>query len=468
MARIPVFGLGQVSRSPFVSAKSCQNMYFEQRPRGEKSSMVAYRTPGKILFCDFGADPPRGARVVETISKAYVVVSNTLYEVSSLGVATNRGTLLTSAGRVSMSDNGVQVMIVDGTYGYIYNTGTLAFAQIVDVDFPATPTTVTYLSRRFDVTFLNSSRHYWSAIDDGLSWDALNFANAESAPDPIVATWATSSQLALLGSSTMEFWGDSGTLDQAFTLVRGTANEWGLAATNSVAKYDNSLAMLVKNRMGQVMVAQLNGYLPKKISTPDIDEIINAYSTVSDASAYSYMLGGHPMYVINFPTAGASWLYDGSTSIWSPLISNALTRDRAEFGFSFGTKTIVADYALGRLYQLTDTVTTENGDQIQSTITSETVADPDLDRFTLEKFRVDIEVGLGSVGVPEPQIGLSLSRDNGKTYGAEMMRGIGPIGNYENTVDWHVGSTQRNIVAKLRVTDPFAFTLVSASINPED
>jgi hypothetical protein len=114
-------------------------------------------------------------------------------------------------------------------------------------------------------------------------------------------------------------------VDTAFTEIRGTATEWGLAATWSVAKFDNSIAMLVKNRMGQVMVAQLAGYLPKKISTPDLDSIINGYSTVNDASAYSYMLGGHPMYVINFPSAnamgGATWLYDSSTSIWTQLDS---------------------------------------------------------------------------------------------------------------------------------------------------
>lgn len=469
MARVAVFGIGQLSRSPYVSAKQIINMFCEKRPAGEKSTLVAYRTPGLVLFSDFGGtSPARGARYVETINKAYVVVSNVLYEVDTLGAFTNRGTLLTSSGRVSMSDNGVQVMIVDGTYGYIYNTNTLVFAQITDVDFPANPTTVTYLSRRFDVTFLNSSRHYWSDIDDGLSWDTLNFANAEASPDPIAATWANSGQLILLGTSTTEFWGDSGTLDQAFIAIKGTANEWGLAATNSVAKYDNSIAMLIRNRMGQVMVAQMAGYLPKKISNPDIDEIINAYSTVNDATAYSYMLGGHPMYVISFPTVGATWLYDGSTSIWSQLQSYGFTRHRGEFSFSFGLKTIVADSASGKLYQLTDTVYTDNGDQIESILVSETVASPDLDRLPLDKFRVDMQVGMGSTAVPFPQVGLSVSRDNGHTYGAEQLRDIGPIGNYANTADWNRLGEARNFVFKLRVTDAFPFTLISAMANPDD
>jgi hypothetical protein len=128
--------------------------------------------------------------------------------------------------------------------------------------------------------------------------------------------------------------------------------------------------------MGQVMVAQINGYLPKKISTVDFDSVINGYTNVADASAYSYMLGGHPMYVINFPSAGASWLYDGSTGIWTKLKSYGVARHNAEFGFSFINRTLVAHYASGQIYTLTASALTDNGASIERSITSETVADP--------------------------------------------------------------------------------------------
>ncbi|MER8124671.1 hypothetical protein ABS198_20540, partial [Acinetobacter baumannii] len=88
-----------------------------------------------------------------------------------------------------------------------------------------------------------------------------------------------------------------------------------------LAKFDDSLAGLMKNRMGQVQVMAAVGHSLKKISTEELDSIINGYPSVADATAYSYMLGGHPMYQINFPAAGKSWLYDGSTGLWSPLES---------------------------------------------------------------------------------------------------------------------------------------------------
>ena len=138
MAQISLFGLGQAAKSPFVTAKQMTNLYAEVRPAGEKSALVAYGTPGlSAPLVDFGATPIRGGREFPSLFVCFVVHRGILWEVNNAGVATNRGTLLTTTGRVSMSDNGVQVMIVDGTYGYIYNTSTNVFAQVTDADFPA-------------------------------------------------------------------------------------------------------------------------------------------------------------------------------------------------------------------------------------------------------------------------------------------------------------------------------------------
>ena len=468
--RIPLFGLGRASKSPWVTAKSLTNVYVEQRPQGEKSSLVAYQTPGLELFVDFGDTPVRGGLNFEAGNVAYVVHRGTLWEVDNAGTKTNRGALLTTVGRVSMAHNGVQVMIVDGTEGYIYNTSTLAFAQITDVDFPANPLTVTYLARRFVVNFLNSSRFYVSDIDNGLAWDALMFANAESNPDPIIAVLASSGQLILLGSVTTEFWGISGAADFPFIALQGTATEWGIAATWSLAKFDNTFACLIKNRMGQVMVAKMNGYVPQKISTPDVDSIINGYATTSDASAYSYMLGGHPMYVINFPTAGKSWLHDGLTGFWVQLKSQGIARHLAEFSFQLLGSTIVCDYADGKLYRLTATALTDNGASIEREIIGETVARPDQESLSVDCFRIDIETGIGTAlgqGV-NPQISLSVSRDNGKTYGPDMWKTAGAIGEYRTRVEWRRLGTCNTFTPKLRMTDPVPLVLVSACINPED
>ena len=474
--KIPVFGLGVAAKSPFVTAKTMQNVYAETRPwtfaSQEKSMLVGYQTPGLNLFVDFGATPCRGGIELESLSLMYTVQRGTFYEVNNSGVMTSRGTLTTTSGRVAMAHNGVQVMMVDGTNGYVWNTSTLVFTQITDPNFPANPTGVVFLSGRFIVTTSssgNTARFYPSEMYDGTTWPGL-YASTETQPGRNVTVWASNGQLVLFKDKGTEFWGNSGSLDFPFSLIVGTATEWGLASQWSVAKYDNSLAMLVRNRMGQVMVAKLNGYLPEKISTPDIDSIINGYSNVADATSYSYMLGGHPMYAISFPSAGASWLYDGSTGFWSKLKSYGLTRHRGEFAFPFLGNTIVADNSLGRLYKLSASALTDNGDPIERVLISETVADPDLDRLEVNKFRIDCEVGnsVTSGQGSNAQIALSVSRDNGKTFGSEMWRNLGKIGEYATTVDWPPLGTARNFVFKLSITDPVNFVIVSASVNPPD
>ena len=178
------------AKSPYVTAKQLTNLYCEVRPDGEKSALVAYGTPGLSLFVDMGDTPVRGGRAMDSISLAFFVHRGTLYEVNNAGVTTARGALLTTTGRVSMSDNGVQLMIVTAptatsttparTHGLPTSRLRLRRPQSTRPPLP-------YLGRRFVVSFNGSGRFYCSAIDDGLTWDPLNFASAEVNPDPIAA-----------------------------------------------------------------------------------------------------------------------------------------------------------------------------------------------------------------------------------------------------------------------------------------
>lgn len=470
MPGIPLFGLGLRGKSPFVTAKLMQNVYAEIRPAGEKSQIVAYGTPGLNLFDSLGDTPVRGGIEFEKNSVIYVVHRGAFYEVNNAGVNTARGMLATTTGRVSMAHNGVQVMIVDGTSGYIFNTSTNTFSAITDIDFPANPITVAFLAGRFVVNFRGSSRFYWSDLYDGLTWDALDFANAESNPDPILSVYVSNGQLHLLGEKTTEFWGVSNVGDQPFVSLTGTATEWGLGATWSIAKFDNSYACLIKNRMGEYMIAQMIGYTPKKISTPDLDVVISRYSTVTDATAYSYMVGGHAMYVISFPSAMATWFYDGSTGMWQKMKSYGIERHRGEFALQLQARTILFDYENGNLYQIDPEALTDNGDPIEREIVGETIEADGNKFFTVDRLRVDMETGVGTESGQgsNPQVMLCVSRDNGKTWGAEMWKDMGAIGQYSARVEWRRLGTTRSFTPKIRITDPVKVTFVNADINPEN
>jgi hypothetical protein len=461
-----LFGIGQFGKSFNVTAQKRINCYLEVQPGDDRSRVAIYGTPGLVLFTSFGDTPIRGIHQKDDF--LYVVHRGTLYSVNNAGVKTVLGVIGTTTGKVYMSDNGTQLILTDGVAGYIYNFVTTVFAQITDVDYPNLAT-VTWLDGYFVGNEPSTQRFYISAINDGLSWDALDFASAESNPDNIVAVWSDNGNLYLFGSVSAEFWANTGDLDFPFSRISGGATEWGCAAVNSICKYDNSLAFLAKNKMGQVIVARMQGYLPIRISTPELEYIINNYTSVSDAVAFSYMLGGHPMMQINFLTGNQTWLYDGLTNCWSELQDTNGDRHRAELGVNYLDKTIVTDYENGNLYRLDQEAYTDNGEPIYLELISRHIAKDDV-RITIDKLQLDMETGVGTTSGQgsNPQIMLSISKDGGHTYGTEQWCSFGAIGNYRARAIWRRLGQARDWAFKFRISDPVKRVIFDSSIDMRD
>jgi hypothetical protein len=462
---ISLFGIGQFGKSSNVTSQERLNCYLEVQPGDDRSKVAFYGTPGLILYKSFGETPIRGE--YDKGDFVYVVHRGTFYEVNNAGVATARGTIGTTSGRVYMADNGVQLMLIDGTLGYIYNFGTLAFTQITDVDFMGAAS-VTWMDGYFIVGVPNTQKFQISALYDGLTWDALDFSSAEANPDNIVRVFADNSNLYLFGSISTEFWSNTGATDFPYARISGGATEWGCGAINSITKYDNSVAFLAKNRMGEVMVARMNGYQPQKISTPELDHIINSYASVSDATTFAYLLGGHPMLQLNFPAAGESWLYDGLSQAWSKLKSYNVTRHRAEMGVSFLSKILVTDYANGNLYRLDANTYTDNGDPIEFELISRHVCNDD-HRLIVSKLQIDMETGVGlATGQgSNPQVMLQVSKDGGHTWGVEQWCKLGAIGSFLQRAIWRRLGLARDFTFKIRITDPIKKVIFGASIDVE-
>lgn len=525
-------------KSHNVTSQNRINCYLEPQPGDDRSRVAVYGTPGKDLEGSFGDTPIRG--IYQRTDFLYVVHRGTFYEVNNAGVKTDKGTIGTTSGRVYMADNGKQLMMTDGTNGYIYtfdlsvkaitsisnvtttatlttssahglasgmtitvsgatpalyngtfvitvtglNTFTYTMAgdpggvativgaytvnqlqQITDADYPGAAF-VTWQDGYFIVNQPNTQRFYISEIQNGFMWDALDFASAEANPDNLTACVSDNSNLYLFGPITTEFWSNSGALDFPFSRISGGAVEWGCAAVNSICKYDNTLMFLAKNRMGEVIVARMNGYSPYRVSNPELEYIINNYPAVSDATAISYMIGGHPMYQINFPTGDASWLYDGLSNAWTKLESYGLNRDIGQIGVNFFDKIVVTDYANGNYYRLNPETFTENGQPLTFEIISKHLSINN-ERFIIDALQLDMETGVGiETGQGDnPQIMLSISKDYGHTFGTEQWIPIGKVGQYRSRAIWRRLGQARDWVFKFRITDPVKRVIYGASLN---
>lgn len=448
----PLFGTSVEGISKTVSAQSRVNFYVEPTPDSGVSPFALYPLPGTMLFVDLGEAPCRAAYAID--DSLYVVQGSNFFEINNAGIATLRGTLMTLSGRCWIANNLVnELCIVDGPFGYIYNTLTNTFTQITDPDFPGGET-VGYIDGRFLVKKPNSGQFYGSAVNNGASWAALDFATAEAAPDKLVALWVDRAQVVLFGTDTTEFWASSSDTFP-FARVGSSAVQWGLAARDSVARFDNSLIFLRRSSLGQVQVAILTGYDSVAVSSPDLDHALNGYTT-DNAVGYSFMLFGHPMYVISFPSDNVSWLFDGLTKVWSQY-SSADGRHLGEIQVNFLDKAYVTSYADGKIYRLEHDVYTDNGTPIKRLIRTKHVLS--LGK-AVSALWVDMEPGVGTTSGQgsDPEIMLRVSRDGGYTWGNEFRARVGKLGEYNQRAMFRklgrVRSGRHDWVFEISISDP--------------
>ncbi len=461
--RFPIFGLGQTGKSVTVSAESRTNLYAELGD--DKAKIAFYNTPGLDLFDSFGDTPVRGA--LELGDFNYVVHRGTFWQQNNSAVKVSRGTLLTTSGRVSLATNGNIIQIVDGTYAYTYNTTTTTFAQVLDADFvPAVTNTwidgyfITDQRGSTDVT--KHQRYSWST--DGSTYDALNFAAAEASPDKLQRAYNDNRQLILFGEYTTEFHNSSGNSDLPFS--RTATNEWGLAAINSIAKMNDSIIYLGQNRMGKTQVIVLNGYTPQIISNNEFSSIIDSYGNVSNASGYSIMIGGHPFYYLSFPSVSKTWMFDGSTNLWSKINSGLIEgQHRAIFSNNFIGRSLGYDYTNGNVYEFNPDSYTDNGDMIVRELTSRHVFDEGY--ISVNRLQIDLEAGVGlpSGQGSDPQIMLRISKDGGQTYPVERWTSFGAIGKYLTRAYWDRIGISRDFIFTVRITDPVKVAINGAYID---
>ena len=464
---LPLFGIGIQGKSPKVTAQRRLNCYFEITKDGDRSKVYAIGTPGLELFLNQGETPWRGLKEFPKNSKLYGVHRSTLYEIDNAGTATSRGTLSTSEGDVDIEHNGTEVCVVDGTSGYIYDTGTTTFSTISDGDFPSSPRSLAFNNGRFLVGKNNTGEFYASDLYDGLNWTAGQFATAEASPDNLVRLDVMQGIVCLFGDFTAEFWTDTGSSGFPYARIPGAAMEWGLAARRSLAPFDNTFAFLARNRTGQVRVCTLSGFQALPISDPELDYTLNNFTTISGATGFGYMLGGHPMYQLN--VSGRSWLYDGLTKVWSELASKGIDRHRGEIAENFINSTIVSDYSNGKLYRLKQDVYTDNADEIALELIGRHLFSNDKNiRVPALEIIMESGVGLVSGQGSDPQIMVSFSKDGGHSFGKERWTSFGKIGEYKKRARWRQNGRGRDVVVKARITDPVKRVIVAANWLAEE
>jgi hypothetical protein len=469
----PILGSAYVARSINAADARMVNLFPEIVPEAGKEPAFLNRAPGLKLLATVGSGPIRGVWAFSPDDNTAFVVSGTqLYKINGTYTATLIGNV-SGTGPVSLADNGTQLFIACNGPSYIYNNTTNAFGQITDPDFPGA-VTVCYLDGYFVFNEPNSQKMWITSLFDGTSIDPLEFASAEGSPDGLTAVASNFREVWAFGTNSVEVWYNSGATDFPLQRIQGAFNELGLAAPYSVAKMDNGLFWLGRDRRGQGIVYRANGYLGQRISTHAVEWQIQQYEDMTDAIAYTYQQDGHSFYVLVFPTANATWVYDVSTQAWherAGFVNGEFTRHRGNCQMSFQGKPVIGDFENGNIYSFDLDNFSDNG-STQKWLRSWRAlptGQNNLKRTSQHSLQLDIEsgVGLNSGQGSDPEVMLRWSDDGGHTWSNEHWSKIGKIGQFYRRVFWRrLGMTLklRDRVYELSGTDPVKISIMGAEL----
>jgi len=430
-----IIGNAYSAQGLLASAQRCVNLFVEVNPEDSPFPTTHYLTPG-IQTVATATDNGWRCLYVATNGALYGVVGASVVHIKpaaegySISVL---GTLATTVGYVSMVDNGSSLIIVDGsTSGKVVNldndimsdVGNAAFYGASRVDlldgyllFNRPDTNQFYISKFLDVDF-----------------DALDFAGKTGFSDRLIGVGATKRQLFLFGEQTTEVWYNSGEADFPFSRMPGAFIQHGCVAAGTIAQFDGSLYWLSRTEEGEYMVQRTEGYDRARKSTFAIEAEFAKYRNVSDATGYIYQQNGHPFYVLNFPSADKTWVYDISVDMWQERVwmdeSGAEHRQRANCHAFFNGDTLVGDWQNGKLYRQSLGLFTDDGNEMIRIRTFPHMVG-DGNRMIYHSFRADVQCGEGvPSGDPLPELRLRFSDTRGRSWNNHIHKELGETGDF--------------------------------------
>ena len=409
--QIPLMGGAYQARSIIASAQRCLNLYPEINQResflmipetaGAPTLLTHYPTPGLTVLPENGATSPpiatwRGLYRANNGS-LYGVAGNSVYYIAPDWTFNLLGNIDLLPSVVSMADNGITLLLVDGSAnGYKIDLATNAFAPLTDpTGLFVGADKVDYIDTFF-VFNKPGTQAFYCSLSNEIAFDPTYIANKTGVADLLVTLCIMERQIWLFGQRTTEVWYDAGGALFPFAITEGTFIQHGCAAKYSVCTQDTNMLWLSQDDQGHGIVMKGNNYQATRISTHAIEHAIQAYPRIDDAIGHIHQMDGHTFYVLTFPTADATWVYDVATDLWHErawIDDNGIEhRVRPQVGCAAYGVYVCGDWQNGNLYKYDIENYTDNGQPIRRVRSFPHVLN-ELKRVQYTKFIADMQTG---------------------------------------------------------------------------
>ncbi len=416
MARFGFVGPSYQSQSLNADAQRTLNWYVEQIESGMgKGAMALYPTPGLAVFCPLGGasannfrgawDPDLAYTTGDSVSngnttfvalapsvgippssdpthwlpiptdnspvrgifgingRVFAVGGAMLFEVLANGKSIARGSVVNDGQPVSMAASSSQVLLASGGTAYVFDL-TLNTLTALAPSVLANVNMVGFSDGFFIALLQNSQKFQVSAAEDATTWPGANVAIVSVFPDNVLAMLVDHREIWLWGATKSVAYYDSGAADFPYDVVPGGFIEQGIVAPASAVRLDNSVFWLGADERGAAVGWRAQGYVPARVTNHAMEAALQSYPTIADAIGYAYQDQGHAFWVLYFPSANKTWVYDVATQMWHERAywdakKGVFTAHRSRCHvYAFG-KHLVGDWASGNVYQMA--VPVQNG-----------------------------------------------------------------------------------------------------------
>jgi hypothetical protein len=462
MQPLPIYAGSHKTKAPQYAGQSLINWYVMKTQGAALSDAIIYGVEGIINIATAGNYKfiGRGAWVKNDIP--YFVQGGSLVRLNSDGTLIVLGGIAGTK-RCSMASNETQLMIVNELgNGYIWDDATLQ--PIVDVDFTAngTPISVCTIDGYFACP-TDEKKFILSAIEDGMSWNALDFARADGDPDAIQALIPFKGVLYPVGVNTIEGFNNVGGADFPFSKINGLIVNKGLSFRHAYVVASDAFYFVGGGYGESPAIWMSNGQAAQKISTDAEDYAIRlelSKEGIEDSFAFQYSIDG--AYFVGFSFPEKTLVYELTGQTWherKSFIDGELVRWRPNAMVQAYGALYVSDSQDGRIGKLDVNTYKEYGNLIYRELTTQPFSNNG-DRILCAALELTMESGAGDAETPNPQIRMATSKD-GKTFADERTRSTGSIGEYRKRAVWRRnGRYDRLMVLRFTMTDPVNPTII--------
>jgi hypothetical protein len=403
------------------------------------------KRPGLSTYVDLGITYGVDGLYWWTEQEAIIAVCNGRVFKIVNGTATELtgSTALLAGNQVSFDTDGTRLLMAAGS-NIVHTTLAGPLTTMADADAPTTVKKVLVYDQYAVAPVVGSSQFAWSEVGNTTAWRALDIATAEAKPDRIVTALGTLDGFVLFGDRSTEFWINDGV--SPFQRVQGLTFDRGCSAQYSPALLGDTWLWLDERR--RVVRATTNDI--KEVSE-SVDRELQNLSSVEDAIGHIQTVEGWPLYVLTFPLANRTLVYNLKSGAWQEWgqwnsAQGVYQRFRGQ-SYCYAAKLnlhLWGDRSNGIIYKMNRSTFDDGGAAVRSVRRTGFITHGTLSLKRCKRIRLRIKRGVATDAVPNPTMQVRWREQGGAWGNTHTLNvSLGAVGQHDLMVELRLCGSYR-------------------------